>query len=380
MVRLLMQVRLLLVAISALFLSVEDLRAGTLSLIACVALLSWLTARYWDVLVPWALAYPALAWVDMVVSFVVLGVSGLEGPFFLFTLVNAAVAGLLYRWPGMVLMCLSEICCYYLLLWFTETEKITFQTVVGQPLYYLLLGFCGVAMRRLLDDQARQEKARRAAEVNAAAWSERTRLAREMHDSLAKTLRGAALRASALPLWVKRDVQRAVVEADRVVAAVEIASREARELLVELRDGRLSRPLAEVVRESVENWGAEHGVEVECELDATAELEPLTMHELYSILNEALTNTARHARAARVSVRLAREEAEVVLTVEDDGVGFTRVEPGELAREGHYGLIGLHERAERVNGRLEVSGRPGIGTTMTAWFPLSHESALRKAG
>ena len=117
MVRLLMQVRLLLAAISVLFLSVEELRIETLSLLAFVALFSWLAARYWDVLVPWALAYPVLAWADVAVSFAVLGISGQDGPFFLFTLVNAAVAGLLYRWPGMVVMCLFEIGCYYLILW-----------------------------------------------------------------------------------------------------------------------------------------------------------------------------------------------------------------------------------------------------------------------
>jgi len=371
-----MQLRLLLVAISVLFLEVEHLRVGTLSLVACFALFSWLVSHYWHVLVPWALAYPVLAWVDVLVSFAVLGVAGLDGPFFLFTLVNAAVAGLLYRWPGMVVMCLSEICFYYVILgWRIDEDPgtVTFQMVVGQPLYYLLLGFSGVALRRLLDEQATQEEARREAEVRAAAWDERARLAREMHDSLAKTLRGVALSASALPLWLERDAGRAVKEAEQVVAAVEIASREARELLVELREDRLSRPLAEVVRETAESWGAEHGVAIECALDAEVELEPLTRHELHSILNEVLTNVARHARAGEVSIGLAREGEKAVLTVDDDGVGFEPVAPRDLARGGHYGLIGLHERAERVNGEVEVLGRPGRGTGVTARFPLHQD-------
>jgi signal transduction histidine kinase len=247
----------------------------------------------------------------------------------------------------------------------------TFQALLGQPVYYPLVGFAGVTLRRLFDDQAAQEEARRHAEVVAAAAEERTRLAREMHDSLAKTLRGIALAAAALPTWVRREPARAVEEARSIAAGVEIASRESRVLIGGLRDDTVTRPLPEVIRESAAAWGAEHGVPVGCDADAEADLPLRHRYEALAIFTEALTNIERHAAAGSVQVRLSAEPADVVLTVRDDGRGFRSEEVSALARAGHYGLAGLHERAERIGGTVSVTSAPGAGTTVTARLPVA---------
>jgi len=85
---------------------------------------------------------------------------------------------------------------------------------------------------------------------------------------------------------------------------------------------------------------------------------------VYRVLQEALTNVARHAGARSVRVRLVRGAASVELRVQDDGAGF---KPGNSAR---LGLRGMRERAALLGGSVTVASRPGAGTTITAHIPV----------
>ncbi|XRQ11802.1 sensor histidine kinase [Actinomadura welshii] len=382
--RMLMEIRMLVTALSMLLLPPGQLTAGVFALMLSMVLLSWGTARRWRAVAPRVAAHPSLYALDMVLSFAVLGVGGMAGPYFLSTVATATVAGLLYRWQGMLFVAGLQILGYYVTYALTASGAggITFHSVLGQPLYYPLAGFAGVALRRLLDEYAAKEAALRRAEVLAAASQERARLAREMHDSLAKTLRGIALAASALPLWASRDQARAAQEAERIATAAAVASQEARDLLAELRDDTVTRSLHEALRDAVERWGGETGVAVACDLDARVEPGPRMRHEAVAILREALTNVDRHAKADSVKVRLVKEEEDLVLTIVDDGAGFRLRRLADLAREGHYGLIGLHERAQRVGGTVLVSSRPGAGTTVSVRLPAdsSGDAALAEVG
>ncbi|MGH3387949.1 MAG: sensor histidine kinase [Actinomadura sp.] len=381
---LLMRIRMLTAAITLLFLPRDQLTVTSLLLLLAMAALSWLAARHWELIVPRLLAHPLLVALDLCVSFVVLGIGGTSGPFFLSTMVSAAVAGLLYRWPGMLAVSCLQIVFYYAAFAWAPAPPVvaadTFQSVLGQPIYYPLVGFAGVALRRLFDEQDAQDRARHRAEIVAAAAEERARLAREMHDSLAKTLRGIALSAAALPTWVRRDSGRAVAEGERIAAAIELASREARTLISGLRDDEVTRPLAEAVRDLVDRWRAERGIAVECQIDDRAELPLRARYEALAILSEVLANIERHAEAHTVSVRLAvepaDEPADVLLTVRDDGKGFELAEFDVLARAGHYGLVGLRERAQRAGGTVVVASRPGEGTTVTVRLPVEEPADL----
>jgi signal transduction histidine kinase len=362
-----MQIRMLIAAVNmALILVPGRPPVEEFVLLLFVAMISWLSARRWRQIAPRMAAHPLLLVLDMCLSFVVLGIGGTSGPFLLATLVTAAVAGLLYRWPGMLAVAGLQIACYYTSLAVSAPiVPVDFQTLLGQPIYYPLAGFAGVALRRLLDDFATQEAALRNAEVAAAAAQERSRLAREMHDSLAKTLRGLAFAAAALPNWLARDPARAKAESQRIVAAAEIASREARSLLTELRDDTPLSPLPEAVRGVAERWSAATEVAVACDIGSRIDLPIRARHELVAILSEILTNVERHAAATTVGVRLTRENGHAVLAVRDDGRGFAPREIPDLVREGHYGLVGMQERAQRIGGTVAVRSRPGAGTTVT---------------
>ena len=87
---------------------------------------------------------------------------------------------------------------------------------------------------------------------------------------------------------------------------------------------------------------------------------------LFRIMQEALTNVTRHARAKCVDVALQRQDNEAVLTVIDDGIGIGP----EVPKQGSFGLRGIKERALMLGGSFEISGQPGAGTKLVARIPL----------
>jgi len=204
-----------------------------------------------------------------------------------------------------------------------------------------------------------------------AAASERARLARELHDSVAKTLRGVSFAALALPSSLRRQPDLAEQLAATVSAGAETAVREARELLSALRRDVPDQPFGDTVRGVCATWSTTGGVPVELRL-ASVEPTLAARYELTQILHEALRNVARHARANRVEVGLTRIADRVRLTVRDDGVGFTP--PGDLTQlsgRGSFGVIGMSERARTIGGRLTIESGPGGGTVVGVTAPTA---------
>ena len=118
-----------------------------------------------------------------------------------------------------------------------------------------------------------------------------------------------------------------------------------------------------------------HGVAVDVRIEGLESeiLPPLVQTTVYRVLQEALTNVAKHADARNVSVRLVRGKAEVELRVQDDGAGFDPAAGAEAAAgdrgDRHLGLQVIRERAALLGGSVEVESRAGAGTTITAHFP-----------
>lgn len=371
--RLLMQVRLLIAGVTLLLLIGTPFTVSSALAVAAATFSSWLGAHYWERIMQRVVRHPLLLGLDIVVSLAVLELGSPLGPFFLFTVVTSAVAGLLFRWPGIAYFCSLQILCYYAALGTAAAQDAwTFQALVGQPAYYPLIGFVGLRIRRLLDEQAGMAEARRQAEVAAAAAEERTRLARDLHDSLAKTLRGIAMSAAALPMWLHRSPERAADEAQRIASAAETGSREARELVSGLRsDGAADQPAAALIHDVVQQWTSETGMTVRTEIADNVQLTVLARHEAVAVLKEALTNIDRHARAENVHVTLACDRERGIVEIRDDGRGFDSGDSDtRLERAGHYGLVGMRERAARADGAVTVTSVPGRGTTVRATFPL----------
>jgi signal transduction histidine kinase len=203
-----------------------------------------------------------------------------------------------------------------------------------------------------------------------AAASERARLARELHDSVAKTLRGVSFAALALPASLRRQPALAEQLAATVSEGATAAAREARELLEGLRLDAPDRDFAETLREICRRWAQSSGIPVDLTL---ARVDPpvAVRYELTRILHEALRNVEQHAHARRVEVRLSLGPGSVRLSVRDDGTGFeVPDDPSTLSRLGHFGVVGMYERARSVHGVVRLTSTPGRGTTLDVRIPI----------
>lgn len=200
---------------------------------------------------------------------------------------------------------------------------------------------------------------------DAGVQEERRRLAREIHDTLAQGLTGIVTQLRAAEHLDDDPGQRR----RHTTAAIDLAREsltEARRSVDALRPEPLtSARLGEAVSGVAERWSARHDIPVQVTTTGTpfalgAEVETA----LLRIVQEALANVARHARATRVGVTLSFLEAEMALDVRDDGVGF---EPAR--RSGGYGLTAMRERITGVAGTLAVESEPGAGTGISARVP-----------
>ena len=258
----------------------------------------------------------------------------------------------------------------------------TFQVMFGQPVLYAIVAAAGAGARSMLDRQAAAEARLAAQERHTATEAERARLARDMHDSLAKTVSGIGFAALALARRIERDPAGAAGEARRLAEDARLATREARELITGLRqdDGR-ALPLPAAVRAEAESWGETSGVAVEVVVEEVGELDAVAARELEWILREALRNAERHAHASNVQVRLRTLGGRAVLTVADDGEGFDAPdELEELARGRHFGVVGMRERAQLAGGDLSLESAPGEGCVLSVWVPAAAPRAGRPAG
>ena len=204
--------------------------------------------------------------------------------------------------------------------------------------------------------------------------NERQRMARELHDTLAQGLSGLVLQLEAVKAHLVTN------RVDRVSAIVEQALKRARGTLAESRaaidDLRLvPASLAESVREKVERFSQATGIP--CGLELSVQENHLSTEvttHVVSILSEALANITRHAQATRVNVRVTAHQEQLELEVRDDGKGFNT---DQQAEAGHYGLLGMRERARLAGGVLTVESSAGNGTRVHFAFIPFPEEALQ---
>ncbi len=316
--------------------------------------------RYWDRVGPTLVRHPGYLAGELVLATLILLMTGVNSPFFYYTLSTALLGGLVYGWPGAALFSVMLIGVYF---WVVSVRDEEAATLV-MPAFYPLIAAAGAALRGLLDRQAETES-------ELASQSERTRLARDMHDSLAKTVSGMGFAALGLARRIERDPEGAADEARRLAEDARQATREAREIIVGLRsDAGEQLPLDATLEAEARRWSAASGVGVVLMIEEVGELHPVAARELEWILREALGNVDRHARASSVTVRLRRLGGRAVLTVADDGQGFdVPDELEELARGRHFGVTGMRERAQLAGGDLSVESAAGEGCVLSVWMP-----------
>jgi signal transduction histidine kinase len=202
--------------------------------------------------------------------------------------------------------------------------------------------------------------------------NERDRLARELHDILGYTLATVVVKAEAAKRLLASDLERALGELDRVQEVARSGLAEVRQSVRGLRDVTTAPGIwHEVIARFVDEFAREHGIAVDQCIDP---LPPGHAPELefclFRVIQEALTNVARHAQARHVTVVLRASGTQVELRIEDDGVG---IGPGEPA--GGFGLRGMRERVALLGGNLLFSSQRGAGVRILVTLPVAPASS-----
>jgi len=199
---------------------------------------------------------------------------------------------------------------------------------------------------------------------------ERTRLAREIHDELGQALTALKMDIFWLNRHLTNETDSILKKTRSMEGLVDTTIRTVQRLSGELRPGLLDDlGLAAAIEWQTEEFQDRTGIACEAVVNLQEAL-PSRDHvtAIFRIFQETLTNVARHAEASRVDVLLDTQGNRLVLEVKDNGRGITE---SEIKDPKAFGLIGMRERVLALNGECVISGRPGSGTTIVVYIPLS---------
>jgi signal transduction histidine kinase len=208
---------------------------------------------------------------------------------------------------------------------------------------------------------------------------EKSRLAREIHDELGGILVGAKMDVA----WAKDHISgkdpAAATKLGRALKmldeGVDIKRRVIEDLRPTLLDNLgLASALDWQVRQTCQRAGLECNLDL---ADVDAPLPPEVAIALYRIVQEALTNVVKYAKAKTVSVELLRTESGVSVIIEDDGIGLP---VGAESNALSHGITGMRQRVRALQGEFAIRGRKGAGTTIEVHIPLQPDAPLTKAG
>jgi len=374
-VRLLLVFRALVLLITILFMAASE-RTGSVAVIVLVAaVMTYVPLRSWDRIARSVARHPLYLTVELSFVMVMLVVSGAHGPFFYYTLATAVLAGAIYGRSGVLPFSIVLIGIYEIvaLKGFGSPHPLHgLQNLAWVPALYPLAIGAGVAAQQLIMRGAQTEAILRERTETLSAEQERLRVARELHDSLAKTVEGLAMTASVLPKRCERDPAAAAALARTLAQDARRAALEARALMSGLRPAGIAElPLPDALRKRAEGLADRFGVTVAINIaPETASLSASGTHELLRILAEAFANAVSHGRATRIELTLRPDGEGVRMTVADNGGGMRRpADPASLQTAGHYGVAGMHERARTLGGRLTITSKTGQGTTVEVRIP-----------
>ncbi|NED87548.1 two-component sensor histidine kinase [Streptomyces sp. SID11233] len=345
---------------------------------------SYVLFRDWERFGPVFLRHRWLIGVDACFGALLLVTATPESTLAYVTVCTPLLAGLVYGWRGSAVFTALQTVIIFVVYGADPKLDGSEATALLLPGFCVIAGAVGVTLRNLLlrfgtASQALTETRARLA-VSEAVVTERTRLAREMHDSVAKTLHGLALAADGLahscdrmdPLTVKH-------QAELVARSARRAAAESRELLSDLRrdhglDGGVD--IVTELRSRAADFTRRHNLTATFRTlqETPVPAVPQTVgRQLLTIASEAMENAQRHAHPSYVVV-LAGVQGDVLrVSVYDDGQGLPAgTTLDDLQRAGHFGLVGMVERAASIGARIRIGrGEAATGTEVRLELPLT---------
>jgi len=216
--------------------------------------------------------------------------------------------------------------------------------------------------------RAQDDLAAFATQASAIREQEKSRVARELHDELAQSLTALKMDTIWLRDQLPREPGPLAQKLDDMLAMLDASVAATRRIAADLRPLLLDDlGLLPAIEWLVQNFTQRHGLP--CELEADEDLELAEPHAtaVFRIVQESLANAAKHSRASRVRVALARKGSQLFLTVEDDGIGFS---PDAARKPNSLGLAGLRERTQLLKGGIRIDSQPGRGTVVAVRLPV----------
>lgn len=208
---------------------------------------------------------------------------------------------------------------------------------------------------------------------------ERRRVSREIHDGPAQTFSNILLKIDLCEKLMGVDLERAKEETASLKRIVRDSTKEIRKIIYNLRPMAIDDlGLEPTLQRYVEDFEADTGINIEFEVTDDLMLED-TIHKLalFRVVQEALHNVHKHAKATRCLITLNQDQHHIILKIEDNGIGFD-VQSVRMRKDGGFGIMNMKERMELLNGNLRIASGDSQGTTLTAVLPLQHQEGYHE--
>src|SRR5690625_2957166 len=219
-----------------------------------------------------------------------------------------------------------------------------------------------IRTQKLIEERATDQEEK----LNQVISDERNRLARELHDSVSQELFAASMLVSAVNATNKEPNSVMTKQLGQIESIIHQAQLEMRALLLHLRPIALKD---KTLKEGIEQLLEE--LQEKVPMNITTRLEEVTVNKgiedhLFRILQEALSNALRHAKAEKIDVVLLARDELVILKIEDNGIGFSI----EEKQQASYGIMNMEERAKEIGGHLHMISLPNKGTKIEVRVPI----------
>lgn len=201
---------------------------------------------------------------------------------------------------------------------------------------------------------------------------ERQRLARELHDAVSQQLFAISMTSTAISRTMEKDIERAVRQIKLIEEMASVAQSEMRALLLHLRPVHLEgKRLSQGLHELLNEMKAKVPMEITFEMDEDINLVKGIENHIFRIVQEALSNTLRHAKATKMGIKLQQKADWVSLLIRDNGIGFDM----DVKKQASYGLHTMQERVNEIGGSLQILTAPNKGTKIDIRIPILSEES-----